>query len=177
MGKLADIIDNRLVGKLNNEIVVGIDIGSRGGKAVLLGDGQYFTAIKVDTETGKESLLVEIRRKNRLLTKVRRVLDLRIEHPFYLKTLPTILLLNVGLNAYFGKPDEYEQMLDLLIEELEADVVDPIDLQRVIPLVWAGGTGQEFGILLYGYIGCSFQIGAPTGQLMTRVRAFIEMLS
>ena len=48
MGKLADIIDNRLVGKLNNEIVVGIDIGSRGGKAVLLGDGQYFTAIKVD---------------------------------------------------------------------------------------------------------------------------------
>jgi benzoyl-CoA reductase/2-hydroxyglutaryl-CoA dehydratase subunit BcrC/BadD/HgdB len=59
------------------------------------------------------------------------------------------------------------------------------------------------GIILYGVIGCSFQsinkemwrdyfhqkgvpsinlegsfqTGAPTGQLMTRVRAFIEMLS
>jgi benzoyl-CoA reductase/2-hydroxyglutaryl-CoA dehydratase subunit BcrC/BadD/HgdB len=59
------------------------------------------------------------------------------------------------------------------------------------------------GLVLYGYIGCSFasvdremwrnyfhqkgipsinlegsyQTGAPTGQLMTRVKAFIEMLS
>jgi benzoyl-CoA reductase/2-hydroxyglutaryl-CoA dehydratase subunit BcrC/BadD/HgdB len=59
------------------------------------------------------------------------------------------------------------------------------------------------GILLYGYVGCSFggihreihgdyfqkrgisslalegsfQVGPPTGQLQTRIRAFIEMLS
>jgi benzoyl-CoA reductase/2-hydroxyglutaryl-CoA dehydratase subunit BcrC/BadD/HgdB len=215
----------------------------------------------------EDKLRVEIARRNRLQTKVRRILDLRIANPFYLKTLPTIFLLNVGLGAYFGKPEEYESVLDALIVELENAKVDPEDLDRVIPLVWAGGTGQEFGvyeaidqaggallgllmvplkpfredippihalarwtydnnqggaaifmrtileqelkkvkgkgIILYGVIGCSFQsinkemwrdyfhqkgtpsinlegsfqTGAPTGQLMTRVRAFIEMLS
>lgn len=213
------------------------------------------------------SLNREIQRKNRLLVKVKRILELRLLHPFYLKTLPTILLLNVGLNGYFGKPEEFEAMVDLLLKELEALEVDQADLARVIPLVWAGGTGQEFGvyeaidqaggallglrgvpfkpyredigpvealarwmydnnragagvfwrdvleeevnrvrargIVLYGVIGCSFQsvdkemwrsyfhkkgipsinlegsfqTGAPTGQLMTRVRAFVEMLS
>ena len=218
-------------------------------------------------EVDEDRLRFELRRKNRMIAKVRRILDLRIQHPFYLKTLPTILLLNVGLNAYFGKPDEYEAVLDELIAELEAQEVDQDDLDRVIPLLWAGGTGQEFGvyeaidqaggallglrsvplkpyredippvealarwmydnrrggagihwrdvmeseiakvkargIVLYGVIGCSFQsidkemwrkyfhergipsinlegsfqTGAPTGQLMTRVKAFIEMLS
>jgi len=215
----------------------------------------------------EDRLRFEIKRKNRLLEKVKRVLDLRLTHPFYLKTLPTILLLNIGLNAYFGKPEEFETMVDELIAELENEPVRQEDLDRVIPLVWAGGTGQEFGvyeaidqaggallglrgvpykpyredippveslarwmydnrrggagvhwrdildqevnkvkakgIILYGVIGCSFQsidkemwrkyfhakgipsinlegsfqTGAPTGQLMTRVRAFIEMLS
>jgi len=215
----------------------------------------------------EDRLREEIQRKNRLLTKVKRILELRLTHPFYLKTLPTILLLNVGLNAYFGKPEEYEEMVDELIAELEALPINQDDLNRVIPLVWAGGTGQEFGvyeaidqaggallglrnvpfkqyredihpvealarwmydnrrggaavhmrdtlelevnkvkargIILYGVIGCSFQsinkemwrsyfhakgipsinlegsfqTGAPTGQLMTRVKAFIEMLS
>jgi benzoyl-CoA reductase/2-hydroxyglutaryl-CoA dehydratase subunit BcrC/BadD/HgdB len=218
-------------------------------------------------EIDEDKLRQELRRKNRNIEKVKRILDLRIQHPFYLKTLPTILLLNVGLNAYFGKPDEYEAVLDELIAELEAQEVDQDDLDRVIPLLWAGGTGQEFGIyeaidqaggallglrsvplkpyredippvealarwmydnrrggagihwrdvmenqiakvkargiVLYGVIGCSFQsidkemwrqyfhergipsinlegsfqTGAPTGQLMTRVKAFIEMLS
>jgi len=215
----------------------------------------------------EEKLRVELQRKNRMLAKVRKILDLRLQHPFYLKTLPTILLLNVGLNAYFGKPEEYESVLDGLIAELSLRKVDQDEISRVIPLVWAGGTGQEFGvyeaidqaggallglrsvplkayredvppvealarwmydnarggagiywrdvleqevnkvkargIVLYGVIGCSFQsidkemwrsyfhekgipsinlegsfqTGAPTGQLMTRVKAFIEMLS
>jgi benzoyl-CoA reductase/2-hydroxyglutaryl-CoA dehydratase subunit BcrC/BadD/HgdB len=215
----------------------------------------------------EDRLRFELQRKNRMLSKVRRILDLRLKHPFYLKTLPTILLLNVGLNAYFGKPEEYEAVLDGLIAELSSRQVDQEEIERVIPLVWAGGTGQEFGvyeaidqaggallglrsvplkayredippvealarwmydnsrggagiywrnvleqevnkvkargIVLYGVIGCSFQsidkemwrsyfhergipsinlegsfqTGAPTGQLMTRVKAFIEMLS
>jgi len=218
-------------------------------------------------ELDEEKLRVELLRKNRLQNKVRKILDLRLQHPFYLKTLPTILLLNVGLGAYFGKPEEFEAVLDELIAELVTAEVNQDDLKRVIPLVWAGGTGQEFGvyeaidqaggallglrsvplkpfredvppvealarfmydnkqggagifvreilerevakvnargIILYGVIGCSFQsinkemwrdyfhkkgipsinlegsfqIGAPTGQLMTRVKAFIEMLS
>jgi benzoyl-CoA reductase/2-hydroxyglutaryl-CoA dehydratase subunit BcrC/BadD/HgdB len=215
----------------------------------------------------EDKLRFELKRKNRMLTKVRQILDLRLKHPFYLKTLPTILLLNVGLNAYFGKPEEYEAVLDGLIDELSSRAIDQSEIDRVIPLVWAGGTGQEFGvyeaidqaggallglrsvpmkayredvppvealarwmydnsrggagvywrnvleqevskvkargIVLYGVIGCSFQsidkemwrsyfhdkgipsinlegsfqTGAPTGQLMTRVKAFIEMLS
>ncbi|MFZ2948512.1 MAG: 2-hydroxyacyl-CoA dehydratase family protein [Desulfuromonadaceae bacterium] len=212
-------------------------------------------------------LAFELKRKNRLLEKMRKILDLRLKHPLYVKSLATIQMLNVGLNNYFGKPDEYEETLDLLIEELEAKPVDEAELKKVIPLVWAGGTGQEFGIyeaidqaggallglrsvpfknfredippvealaryvydnqgagagifarnvielelektkaqglILYGYIGCSFasvdremwreyfhkkgipsinlegsfQTGAPSGQVLTRVKAFVEMLS
>ena len=214
----------------------------------------------------EDALLAEIKRKNRLLHKLRRVLELRRTRPFHMKTLAIILSLNVGLNNYFGKPFEYEAAIDALIAELEAAPVDEDGLKRVIPLVWAGGTGQEFGIyeaidlaggallglrsvpfrlyredvppveslarwvydnsgagagvyarnviesevdrlgakgvILYGYIGCSFasvdremwrrhfhergvpcinlegsfQTGAPSGQVLTRVKAFVEML-
>ena len=215
----------------------------------------------------EERLRLEIERKNRLIRKVKRVLELRLSHPFYMKSLPTILLLNIGLTNYFGKPEEFEDVVDELLRELTNRPVDEKEQARVIPLVWAGGTGQEFGVyeaidqaggsllglrtvpfklyredvppidslvnflydnqnggaaihsreiieteiekvnarglVLYGYIGCSFasvdremwrnyfhqkgipsinlegsyQTGAPTGQLMTRVNAFIEMLS
>ena len=219
------------------------------------------------SEIDEIKLAFEIKRKNRLLEKMRKILDLRLKHPLYVKSLATIQMLNVGLNNYFGKPEEYEEALDLLIEELEAKPVDEAELKKVIPLVWAGGTGQEFGIyeaidqaggallglrsvpfkdfredippvealaryvydnqgagagifarnvielelektdaqglILYGYIGCSFasvdremwreyfhkkgipsinlegsfQTGAPSGQVLTRVKAFVEMLS
>ncbi|MDR1608546.1 MAG: 2-hydroxyacyl-CoA dehydratase family protein [Deltaproteobacteria bacterium] len=214
-----------------------------------------------------EKLSLEIKRKNRLLGKLKQVLELRRSHPFYMKTLAIILTLNVGLNNYFGKPAEYEEAIDALIKELENTPISEKDLKTVIPLVWAGGTGQEFGIyeaidqaggallglrsvpfrlyredvpplealarwiydnagagagvyarnvidseverlkargvILYGYIGCSFasvdremwrryfhekglacinlegsfQTGAPTGQVLTRIKAFVEMLA
>ncbi|MDR2141980.1 MAG: 2-hydroxyacyl-CoA dehydratase family protein [Deltaproteobacteria bacterium] len=215
----------------------------------------------------EDRLRFEIARKNRLLVKLKKVLELRRTHPFYMKSLAIILTLNVGLNNYFGKPEEYEAAIDELIVELENTPVKEKDLKAVIPLVWAGGTGQEFGIyeaidqaggallglrsvpfrfyseeieplesiarwvydnstagagvyarnvldseverlkargvILYGYIGCSFasvdremwrrffhekglacinlegsfQTGAPTGQVLTRVKAFVEMLA
>jgi benzoyl-CoA reductase/2-hydroxyglutaryl-CoA dehydratase subunit BcrC/BadD/HgdB len=97
-------------------------------------------------EANDEKLSVEIARKNRLLTKLRKVLELRRERPFYMKSLAIILTLNVGLNNYFGKPLEYEEAIDALIAELEAEPINQSDLKKVIPLVWAGGTGQEFGV-------------------------------
>ena len=211
-------------------------------------------------------LKVEIARKNRLIGKVRKILELRLANPFYMRSLPSIYLLT-GLNTYFGKPEEYEEVLDQLIHELELAEAAPADLQKVIPLVWVGSPGQEFGIyetidqargallgfrgypfntyredispvealarhvlgnqdagasiyvqnvieqelnkvkarglVLYGYLGCSygsvaremwrdyfhkkgipsinlegtFQVGPPSGQILTRVRAFIEMLA
>ncbi|MDR1871140.1 MAG: 2-hydroxyacyl-CoA dehydratase family protein [Deltaproteobacteria bacterium] len=220
-----------------------------------------------ERKVDESSLKREIARKNRLLTKLKRILELRVLHPFYMKTLAIILTLNVGLNNYFGKPEEYEKAIDSLIQELESAKVNDSDLKSVIPLVWAGGTGQEFGvyeaidnaggallglrsapfryvredvppleaiarwvydntaagagvfarnvieaeveklkakgIILYGYIGCSFasvdremwrryfhekghpclnlegsfQTGSPSGQVLTRVKAFIEMLA
>ena len=217
-------------------------------------------------EIDEEKLAAEIRRKNRILVKVRRLLDLRLRHPFYIRSLAIIYLLN-GLNTLFGKPQEYEEAIDLLLDELARAPESPEELQAVIPLVWAGGTGQEFGVfqaiddaggallgfrsvpfknyredvppveslaryvldnqnagasvyarhviehevnkvqarglILYGYLGCSygsvaremfrdyfhkkgipsinlegtFQVGAPSGQILTRVKAFVEMLS
>ncbi len=42
--RVSDVIDERLKSKLKNNKVIGIDIGSRTGKAVLLGEGNIYTA-------------------------------------------------------------------------------------------------------------------------------------
>lgn len=210
----------------------------------------------------------EMHRANRIIAKVRRILRLRVDNPLYIRSLATTYLLG-GMDNYYGKPDEYEEVLDLLVEELEAGVAAPIPHDKVVRLTWIGGRGQEFGIyktiddaggavtgwhtagdwtrdyredlppleayadyiitartfgspvrtrkrieeylpefgsrgiMFYGYIGCSFgsvhreiqadyfrklgypsiflegsfQVGPPTGQALTRVRAFVEMLS
>ncbi|SCM81240.1 conserved hypothetical protein [uncultured Sporomusa sp.] len=224
---------------------------------------QWLTGSK---EINEDKLKIEILRKNRLIAKVRKVLELRLKHPYYMRSLPSIYLLT-GLNTYFGKPAEYEAVLDDLIRELATAPVNQRDLDKVIPLVWVGSAGQEFGIyeaidqaggallgfrgypfnnydetlppvealarhvlgnqeagasiyvqkvieqelkkvkarglVLYGYLGCSygsvaremwrdyfhkkgfpsiniegtFQVGPPTGQILTRIRAFVEMLA
>jgi len=210
------------------------------------------------------SLAKELGRKNRILDKLRRILDLRLGHPYYMKSLPAVYLLN-GASSYFGKPEEYEDVLDELISELEG--LGEEACGNVIPLIWVGGVGQEFGVyeaideagaallgfrntpfkryrldippvealarylldnpnggasvyalevleeeirkihakglILQGFLGCTlstisreiwrehfhqkgipsinlegtFQFGAPSGQLVTRTKAFIEMLS
>jgi predicted CoA-substrate-specific enzyme activase len=60
MGKLADIIDKSVLSELTGETVVGIDIGSRGAKAVLFHEGSYYTALTATginmQETAKELL-------------------------------------------------------------------------------------------------------------------------
>lgn len=45
MRKIVDVIDKKLTGTLTNDTVIGIDIGSRTGKAVLLTEGKLYTAI------------------------------------------------------------------------------------------------------------------------------------
>ena len=210
----------------------------------------------------------EVRRVNRILSKLRRILELRRQNPLFIKSLATMFLL-MGSGHYFGKPEEYEEVVDLLLEELTVNNVILPARGKVVPLAWIGGRGQEFGvykaiddcggavlgwqtpnvfthdwredvpaleaiaefvlsgrvigspvhrlktienvieqsgsrgILFYGYVGCSFagihgeimrdhfhkrgmpsislegtfQVGPPSGQLLTRVRAFVEMLS
>jgi len=209
----------------------------------------------------------EIARNNRMVAKVRRILHLRTDNPLYIRSLATMYLL-IGTGHSFGKPDAFEEVVDLLLEELERPgAIRPFP-KNLVRLVWSGGRGQEFGvyktiddnggavtawhtpddwtrdyredldpikayadyiltgrtmgspvlrlarieetlalfkaqgILFYGYVGCSFggihreiagghfqelgypsiqlegsfQVGPPSGQLLTRIRAFIEML-
>ncbi len=82
----------------------------------------------------------ELRKKNVLLSKLRRILELRKTNPLYLTAVPTVQLLN-GSSHCYGNPGEYLRVLDLLIGELEGELamarLPPAD--RYIPLVLAGG--------------------------------------
>jgi benzoyl-CoA reductase/2-hydroxyglutaryl-CoA dehydratase subunit BcrC/BadD/HgdB len=215
----------------------------------------------------EERLKIEIARYNRSIRKARIIMNLRRKHTTYIRSLPAMFVL-LGSTHLFGKPQEYEDALDLIIEEMSALRQDEYN-EDVVRLVWSGARGQEFGVyeaideagggvlgwcipntfeagfdenkapldsfveyqiggknsgttsqacfvienqikksearglILYGYVGCSFgsidielkrsyfrkreipsiaidgtfQVGPPTGQLITRVKAFVEMLS
>lgn len=100
-------------------------------------------------------LAEEIRRTNLIHAKVRRLLELQVANPDYIGTLEVMFLWN-GANHHYGAPEEYEDILDRLIEELEEVSAIERTIDRV-PIVWCGGRGQEFGIYnlfddLGGYI-------------------------
>jgi benzoyl-CoA reductase/2-hydroxyglutaryl-CoA dehydratase subunit BcrC/BadD/HgdB len=215
----------------------------------------------------EERLRIEITRYNRSIRKARSIMNLRRKHATYIQSLPAMFIL-LGSTHFFGKPQEYEDALDLIIEEMSTLRHGEYN-EDVVRLVWSGARGQEFGVyeaideaggsvlgwcipntfevgfdenknpldsfveyqiggknsgttsqacfvienqikkseakglILYGYVGCSFgsidielkrsyfkkreipsiaidgtfQVGPPTGQLLTRVKAFVEMLS
>ncbi len=219
------------------------------------------------SELDEQRLGTELKRRNQAMRKVRKIMELRLKAPLYMRSLPTMFML-MGSGHYFGKPEEYINMLDTLIAELEREA-KKTNTDNYVPLVWSGGRGQEFGvykaiddangailgwviptpfnrdyneqlppleslaryfldgqtagstgyrikavneqikkvnargIVFYGYVGCSqsgigremqrqyfkeqgvpgitlegsFQVGSPSGQLLTRVRAFTEMLA
>lgn len=224
----------------------------------------FLTGKPVDEERMRQ----EIKRLNRLMAKFREIIKLRVANPLYVKSLPVLFLL-MGSAHYFGKPEQYEAMLDQLIHELKTADYVPSPIGKIVPLTWVGARGLEFGVFkavddmggallswftpnpydrvwnedippleamarfildyfvtgspvnqikyienmieetgskgmfFYTYIGCpyggmhvelfrnhfhqkgvpssflegSWQVGAPSGQLLTRVRAFVEMLS
>lgn len=210
----------------------------------------------------------ELRCVNRIMRKIRTVLNLRKLYPDYMKSLSTILLF-LGSDHYYGKKEEYEEMLDMLIEEFSS--LKPGDYnESKTHLIWTGGRSVEYGIfqsieeaggailgwgvsnnletsydlnkdpmeafldsllgdknatgssedicsvlerqieecdakglIMYGFMGCSFssvgreimreyfkkrefpvlsllgtyKAGEPSGQIVTRVRAFMEMIT
>lgn len=182
-------------------------------------------------------------------------------------SLDTMFLLS-GVGHYYGNPDTYIDICDELIQELKQAQHKTSNNGSSIPLLWAGGRGNEYGtynlidgmggdvlgwatpfpkildeslpplealardylesqffgsankyflkyveaelerskakgIIFYGYIACSFmlvdfeimkkhfskkgipsiilegsfQVGEPSGQTITRVKAFMEMLA
>ena len=91
--------------------------------------------------TGKpvdeDRLRAELKFKNRIMHKVRHILDLRLKAPFYLNSPPTAQLL-MGSNHFFGKPQEFEAIVDQVVLDLEAAAATP-EKRYHIPLVLAGG--------------------------------------
>ncbi len=220
---------------------------------------------------GKEPDLDLIKKQmafyNKVLRKIRTILNLRLKHPTYMGSLPTMLLL-MGSGHYFGRPEEYDEMLDVIIEEMSA-LEENSYHDEVAHVCWSGSRGQEFnifeaideaggavlywnspdnivhtfelegdpidemvrfaigdfysgttaevarvvldnmkkydvtGVIFYAYLGCSFatidielkrkyfqeqgipglsligsfDVGSVSGQVTTRVKAFIEMLA
>ncbi|TEB08395.1 2-hydroxyglutaryl-CoA dehydratase, D-component [Pelotomaculum schinkii] len=94
----------------------------------------------------EERLAFEIRRRNRLITKYQHILSLRLDNPFYIKGFG-VMCLQDGITSCFGRPDYFESVLDGLIAEMEGLSPDDRDLERVIPLVWGGGWGQNSSTL------------------------------
>ena len=97
--------------------------------------------------TGKpvdeEKVRAEIRLKNLVSKKIRRILDLRLKAPFYLPSVPTLQLL-FGSIHYFGNPEKFIAILDQLTEELEEAGKTPTT-RPYIPLVLAGLIGGIVG--------------------------------
>ena len=83
----------------------------------------------------------EIRRKNRLLRKVQRVLDLRARHPLYIPGIQTKQIF-MGSMHNFGDPERFGDVLDTLIAELEDLETRPLH-SSYIPLVLAGSVGNQ----------------------------------
>lgn len=101
----------------------------------------WLTGMPVD----EERLRAEILRKNGISRKVERILDLRLRSPFYLTSIPTMRVL-MGTNHYYGDPDEFIRVLDLLIDELEI-AAQTTTSNSFIPLVLAGGGAGSGDIL------------------------------
>ncbi len=95
--------------------------------------------------TGKpadeERVAAEIRRKNRVIGKVRHVLELRARHPLYIPGIHTKLIF-MGANHMFGAPEAYADVLDTLAAELEQLDEHPLP-STAIPLVLAGSVGNQ----------------------------------
>jgi benzoyl-CoA reductase/2-hydroxyglutaryl-CoA dehydratase subunit BcrC/BadD/HgdB len=85
----------------------------------------------------------EIKLKNRITRKVRRILELRVRSPFFLASIPTLQVL-LGTVHYFGNPEKFDAVLDQLTEELEEAGKTPTD-KPYIPLVLAGLIGGIVG--------------------------------
>lgn len=84
----------------------------------------------------EEKLRAEIKLNNLVSRKIRRLLDLRLKAPFFLPSLPTMLVL-FGFPHYYGNPETFNAILDQLTDTLEEAAQQPSP-RACIPLVLAG---------------------------------------
>lgn len=88
----------------------------------------------------------EIRLRNTVSAKIRRLLDLRLHDPLYLPAAATGQLLAAS-SHYYGNPTRFIAILDQLIAELEVVALRPSSKTSHIPLVLAGGFASGPGLL------------------------------
>ena len=110
----------------------------------LIGQIQIAARWLTGTEIDEEKLKIEIKRRNQTMRKIRKIIELRQKAPFYIRSLPTMYLL-MGSSHYFGKPDEYMNVLDTVLAELEREA-KKTNTEKFVPLVWAGSRSQDFGM-------------------------------
>jgi benzoyl-CoA reductase/2-hydroxyglutaryl-CoA dehydratase subunit BcrC/BadD/HgdB len=101
----------------------------------------WLTGAPVDEERLKE----EIRKKNLIAGKVRKILELRLKNPFLLPSLPTMQLMG-GATHYFGDSDKFIHVLNSLIREMES-ASEATGSQHYIPLVFAGGDVMSANVI------------------------------
>lgn len=92
----------------------------------------------------KERLSVELIRANRIADKVKRIMELQKEHPTYMKSLPSMIMIS-GRDGYYGQPEKYEEILDELIREFEA-LKEGSYAEKKVKLLWTGGRGIDFSV-------------------------------
>lgn len=92
----------------------------------------------------ENTLESELVRYNRILKKVNKINELRKKHQSYLANLPSAYII-LGIGNYFGKPEQYEEVLDQFIEELSSLPEGAYDTSG-IPLLWSGARSVDFGI-------------------------------
>jgi benzoyl-CoA reductase/2-hydroxyglutaryl-CoA dehydratase subunit BcrC/BadD/HgdB len=111
------------------------------GIAFLVSELQRIAIWLTGHPVDENRVAVEIRRKNRLLAKVERVLELRARHPLYIPGIQTKQIF-MGANHMFGQPERFGEILDTLATELEErDKFD--EPTSFIPLVLAGSVGNQ----------------------------------
>ncbi|MGN0427670.1 MAG: 2-hydroxyacyl-CoA dehydratase [Agathobacter sp.] len=93
----------------------------------------------------KEKLREELVRTNRIRSKVRQLLEIEKKHNTYYRTIPTFLAYN-GVDSYYGQPEEYENIIDEMIEEISTLSEGEYHDESLVKLIWSGARGVDFSV-------------------------------
>jgi predicted CoA-substrate-specific enzyme activase len=150
--RLRDVIPEKLLPEINRTLTVGIDIGSRASKAVLLSNGELFTAISATSVNMQDTA-------NYLIKKLFKASSLDLEKVNYIvgtgygrismnfEDIPTRIVTEIschGLGAHYLNPDT-ETIIDIGGQDSKAIKIDP-ETGKVVEFIMndkcAAGTGR-----------------------------------
>lgn len=95
------------------------------------------------TDIAQEKLRIELERSNRIKDKVSYLEELEKEHNLYLRTVASMLV-RCGVESYYAQPVLYEEILDQLIEEMEALPEGAYHDETIPKIIWSGARGVDF---------------------------------